>query len=190
MVKYSSISLQRDSINQSSSFDKLLNRLEKTIQRVEAGTKQQQVEAGSDAPTKNGDYRRQLAALAHRVKATSPRAAPSKRTAPPISLKQVSRQATDFEVELILSTSHQNDSAKHVNALIWKAYATTKSFSAIIRGVIVAQAAVRTWLAVRQYEKDKKEKLEALKVIRGEWRRYRCRSAYRRHVKGMSIVIN
>lgn len=70
------------------------------------------------------------------------------------------------------------------NDIIWNAYATTKSFRAIIGGVVKTQAAARRWLVLKEIRELEMRRFEAATKIQGVWRRWRYRSAYRIAVKG------
>jgi hypothetical protein len=81
------------------------------------------------------------------------------------------------------------------NDIISRAYATTKSFGKIISILVLAQAAVRRWLAVRELQMLRLEKLareekqareDAAVKITACVRGFLCRRTYNRTIKGES----
>ena len=159
----------------SSTFDKVLSKLETTIKRVRHDTDDKEhlqyerrddetVSRGRrDAPSLEADesrydvtddvvanvadrtgYLRRLNVLANRVKQSKPNLRSGKssgqvvvKPSPRLSVKKA---ASDVD-----------------NSIIWRAYATTKSFGSIVQGVVATQALIRKWLVVRRVDKMKKD---------------------------------
>jgi hypothetical protein len=187
--------------NDSSSFDEVFTKLEKTIKRVHghagaSGAREdvpQRRDTRNDKATARRDHREYSEGL--RTQARNVKMSPLR---PAQSVKKVPRvkgHASDFEVELVLSMSHQVDEGQKVpaskraaNDIIWRAYATTKSFGAIIAGVVATQAVVRRWLAAKRFQQKKRVKVTAAVKIEAAWRRYHYQSAYSLSVKSMRNV--
>lgn len=73
---------------------------------------------------------------------------------------------------------------RNPNDVIWNAYATTKSFKAIIHGVIKTQAVVRRWLVLKE-KKNADMALHDMAIrVQRAWRRVRCRVVYLRFIRG------
>eukprot|EP00804_Cyclotella_cryptica_P025108 CCRYP_012969-RA/>CCRYP_012969-RA protein AED:0.02 eAED:0.02 QI:209/1/1/1/1/1/4/766/466 len=184
----------------SSSFDDVFTKLEKTIKRVHGhagaiGTSEdmpQQRDTRNDALVVRRDhmeYREGLEIQAREVKTSPLRPAQSVHKAP-----RVRGHASDFEVELVLSMSLKFDEGQKVpaskraaNDIIWRAYATTKSFGAIISCVVATQSVVRRWLAVKKFQQEKRVKVTSATKIKAAWRTYHHRSEYKLSVKNLTI---
>jgi hypothetical protein len=85
------------------------------------------------------------------------------------------------------------------NNIIRRAYATTKSFGKVISIIVLAQAGVRRWLAVRELQILRLEKLargekqareDAAVKITACVRGFLCRRTYNRTIKGKSTEDN
>lgn len=183
---------KRNSINEASSFDKVLSRLEKITERVNETSDGIVLEEARDAAVEkrgDSDYRDKLEALVRKV-VTSPGRSKSAVAAPRPKTTRV--KGTDFEVELVLSMSQQLDdsnaiispSRRAANDIIWRAYATTKSFGAIIAGVVATQAVARRWLTLRRVREEMNRRIGGVSRIKAVWRGYCCRRRFRKDVNG------
>jgi tetrahydromethanopterin S-methyltransferase subunit G len=184
-------------LDESSSFDKVLSRLEKITERVNENNNDaaNKLEARVDDTDKRdtSDYREKLQALSKRV-GNKPR--PSRLSipapaAPAIKPRKTRVKGNDFEVELVLSMSLQVDeppilspSKKAANDIIWRAYATTKSFGAIIAGVVATQAVARRWLTVRRVREEMNDRIHKVTRIKAVWRGYCCKKRFGKAVNG------
>lgn len=74
------------------------------------------------------------------------------------------------------------------NNIIWRAYAKTKSLGKVVSGIVVAQAATRRWIAVKQYNRLKIEKRVrehgAIKIA-AAWRKSHCQFKYTSTLTGV-----
>lgn len=105
-----------------------------------------------------------------------------------------------YETGLMAAPSfNSTTSTKSVtpNDVVWRAYATTKSFGKVISVIVIAQAVARGWLArcelkrliIQKQEREEKEFRErAAIVIQRYVRRWMCRKSYKDVVKGMLEV--
>jgi hypothetical protein len=191
---------------EASSFDKVLSRLEKITERVNEnlGDVINSLPEERDNVEKRDDrtnYREKLKALSRKAR-MSPRNTSS--ATAPHSTKPVLKKRTpkvkgdDFEVELVLSMSTQLDtetsvmnskSKKAANDIIWRAYATTKSFGAIIAGVIATQAVARRWLTVKWYREEMRGRVEGVSRIKAVWKGHCCRRQFAKAVKGEITIL-
>lgn len=175
------------SIDEPSSFDNVLSRLEKITQRVQlsrSDANQDQVidrrnpvedRGRCDAPTcevderescecqdgslhgrpRRDDYIKSLEALANRVKGPSAKAVKKKSAAAQVpSILLPAKYLPRSEVRHFSSRRESSDCS---NDIIWRAYAATKSFGAIVYGVVATQALVRKWLTIKCVEKMKRD---------------------------------
>jgi hypothetical protein len=77
---------------------------------------------------------------------------------------------------------------KTSNDIIWNAYATTKSFKAIIQGVVKTQAVARRWLVLKEKRDVELMKAQRAVKIQSVWRRVLCRKSYLVAVEGKQSV--
>eukprot|EP00956_Cyclotella_meneghiniana_P016210 scaffold25497_cov68-Cyclotella_meneghiniana.AAC.1 len=193
-----SVANMKYSVEESSSFDKVLTRLEKITERVNENsgdTANEQEENRSDISNAkrdaSSDYRDKLAALQRKVMKTS--------SSTPLTQKKKKSprvRDTDFEVELVLSQSasvaHEetvkiNPSKKAANDIIWRAYATTKSFGTIINGVVATQAVTRRWLTVKKVRDEMNDRIKKASLIKSVWKGYIWRKKFAMYVDDVII---
>lgn len=183
-------------IDPSSSFDKVLSRLEKITKRVNDAPTTTSAETRVDAAeTRDEGHNMRDGSKAKEVRNVPPRNSRLTKSLPRtpprriVPKKTPKVKGTDFEVELVLSMSHQQlDKKKAANDIIWRAYATTKSFGAIIAGVVATQAVARRWLTLRRVRQGMVEKIGAVTKIKAVWRGYCCRRMFGKSVDGKSEI--
>ena len=169
------------SISKSSSFEKILSRIDKTIHRVnhigsvpncsDADDGRDDVDQREccDAPSHESEedlreeaidvrlhqqkYLERLEALACKVTKSVRHSLRASKTMaikrPEHHVDRLSSKEVKYAVP--------SRSSPEANSVIWRAYATTKSFASIIHGVVATQALVRGWLTVKRVEKRKRE---------------------------------
>lgn len=196
VMKPSSAANIQYSVAESSSFEKVLTRLEKITERVNGDsgdTGNERDEERSDISNVkrdvSSDYREKLEALQRKVMKTGSSSTPINKR----KKKTPRVRGTDFEVELVLSqsasTAHEetvkiNPSKKAANDIIWRAYATTKSFGAIINGVVATQAVARRWLTVKKVRDEMNDRIRKVSLIKSVWKGYIWRKKFVKYVDG------
>lgn len=189
-----------------SSFDKVLSRLEKITERVNENSgdiinspREQRDNAEKRDRT---NYREKLEALSKKARMPPRSTSSSTAAAKPILKKRTPKvKGDEFEVELVLSLSTmstqldtetpdvKSTSKKAANDIIWRAYATTKSFGAIIAGVVATQAVARRWLTVKRYREEMRGRVEGVSRIKAVWRGYCCRRQFAKAVNGENSML-
>lgn len=170
------------SINKSSSFEKILSRIDKTINRVnhiggvpncsDTDDWRDDVDQREccDAPSHESeedirdeaiDVRLHQQKYLDRLEALACKVTKSVRHSLRPSTNPVNKCLADHadrlpskEVKYAVPPKRFSPEA---NSVIWRAYATTKSFASIIHGVVATQALMRGWLTVKRVEKRRRE---------------------------------